>query len=242
MIKIYFSPSNQSNNVYAIGNTTEKAQMEIVALKARAILDAEYVCETVLATLPKGIGYNERPLEAKQKGCHVYLAIHSNAGSALASGAMAFYHPSQPVGKALAQGLVAELGAVCPIASNRSANVINGMTAFRGAGYGEIRSPAQYGLIAVLVEVDFHDNPKTAQWIINSHDIIARAIANALAAAFHLAKKSSAPPVTPPVTVPDSTLNRVQIGAFSVKANADAMLQKAKDAGFESAFIKQDNG
>ncbi|MEG1381240.1 MAG: SPOR domain-containing protein [Ruthenibacterium sp.] len=71
--------------------------------------------------------------------------------------------------------------------------------------------------------------------------MIARAIANALAAAFHLVKKSSAPPVKPPVDVPDGTLNRVQIGAFSVKANADAMLQKAKDAGFESAFIKQGN-
>ncbi len=33
-------------------------------------------------------------------------------------------------------------------------------------------------------------------------------------------------------------LYRVQIGAFSVKANADAMLAKAKAAGFKDAFIK----
>jgi cell division septation protein DedD len=31
---------------------------------------------------------------------------------------------------------------------------------------------------------------------------------------------------------------RVQLGAFSVKANADAMLRKVKAAGFNDAFIK----
>ena len=42
-------------------------------------------------------------------------------------------------------------------------------------------------------------------------------------------------PVTP--TTPKKYY-RVQLGAFSVKANADAMLQKVKDAGFTDAFIK----
>ena len=31
---------------------------------------------------------------------------------------------------------------------------------------------------------------------------------------------------------------RVQLGAFSVKANADAMLKKVKEAGFSDAFVK----
>ncbi|MEG2841945.1 MAG: SPOR domain-containing protein, partial [Ruthenibacterium sp.] len=33
-------------------------------------------------------------------------------------------------------------------------------------------------------------------------------------------------------------LYKVQVGAFSQKANADAMLQKLKAAGFTDAFIK----
>ncbi len=33
-------------------------------------------------------------------------------------------------------------------------------------------------------------------------------------------------------------LYRVQVGAYSVKANADAMLAKVKAAGFTDAFIK----
>jgi hypothetical protein len=46
---------------------------------------------------------------------------------------------------------------------------------------------------------------------------------------------ASSAPVEP--TVPKKYY-RVQLGAFSVKANADAMLSKVKAAGFTDAFIK----
>jgi len=49
-------------------------------------------------------------------------------------------------------------------------------------------------------------------------------------------------PQTPAAPAPSSTapkpLYRVQVGAYSVKANADAMLAKIKAAGFTDAFIK----
>ncbi len=168
MIKIYLSPSNQPANRYCVGNTTEKAQMEAVAQKIKEILDAGYDCQTVMATLSMGIGYNERPKEAKDKGCSIYLAIHSNAGGAgKASGAVAFYHPSQSTGKALTSAIVKELNAICPVKSNRAASVASGMNAFNGQGYGEIRSPYQRGLITVLAETDFHDNPATARWTLS---------------------------------------------------------------------------
>ncbi|MBE0451728.1 MAG: N-acetylmuramoyl-L-alanine amidase [Clostridia bacterium] len=41
-----------------------------------------------------------------------------------------------------------------------------------------------------------------------------------------------------PSTPPTKKLYRVQVGAFSVKSNADAMLARAKAAGFTDAFIK----
>jgi N-acetylmuramoyl-L-alanine amidase len=45
------------------------------------------------------------------------------------------------------------------------------------------------------------------------------------------------PAPTPPPTEPKK-LYRVQVGAFSVKANADAMLARVKAAGFADAFIR----
>ena len=41
-----------------------------------------------------------------------------------------------------------------------------------------------------------------------------------------------------PSTTPPQKLFRVQVGAYSVKSNADAMLAKVKAAGFTDAFIK----
>lgn len=235
MNKIYLSPSNQDNNSYCVGGTTEKAQMEAVAQRLKVILDSEYSCETIMADLSLGIGTSGRPLDAKNKGCGIYLAIHSNAGGGgTASGAVAFYHPSSAAGKSLASNLVAKLNAVCPVKSNRSSPVQNGMSLFDGQGLGEIRTPTQYGLTAVLIEVDFHDNPKTAQWIISSKDAIARACAEAIAQTFGISKKQTQP-ATPPA--PSGKLYHVQVGAYAVKANADAMLAKIKAAGFDG-FIR----
>ena len=235
--KIYLSPSNQPSNIYCVGDTNEKVQMEDIAKRVKAILDAEYDCETVMATISLSIGSDGRPKEAKTKGCDVYLAIHSNAGGAgKASGAVAFYHPSNSDGKALATNIVKELNAICPVKSNRSTSVASGMNAFNGSGYGEIRTPNQYGLITVLAETDFHDNPQTAQWIINSKDAIARAYVVAIVNTFNIAKKQVSPVIPPPATTP--RYYRVQVGAYSQKVNAEAMLAKVKAAGFTDAFIK----
>ena len=45
-------------------------------------------------------------------------------------------------------------------------------------------------------------------------------------------------PTAEPAPTTQKTLYRIQIGAHSVKANADAMLAKVKAAGFTDAFIK----
>lgn len=50
--------------------------------------------------------------------------------------------------------------------------------------------------------------------------------------------KSSLASSTPTGPTAPKMYYRVQLGAFSVKANADAMLRKIKAAGFTDAFIK----
>ncbi|MCK9288597.1 MAG: SPOR domain-containing protein, partial [Sphaerochaetaceae bacterium] len=50
------------------------------------------------------------------------------------------------------------------------------------------------------------------------------------------ATEPSKPP-TPTPTEPKK-LYRVQVGAYAIKANADAMLKRVKAAGFTDAFIK----
>ncbi len=45
-------------------------------------------------------------------------------------------------------------------------------------------------------------------------------------------------PSKPPIPARQKKLYRVRVGAYSVKANADAVLAKIKAAGFADAFIK----
>ena len=51
-------------------------------------------------------------------------------------------------------------------------------------------------------------------------------------------KALTSPPLSPTPPQTTNKLYKVQVGAYSVKANADAMLKKVKAAGFTNAFIK----
>lgn len=240
-MKIYLSPSGQVSNIYSIGNTNEKVEMEGLTKIIKDILCSEYECETYMAAEALGIGPSGRPKEAKDNGCGVYLAVHSNAGGGgKASGAMAYYHPCQNEGKSLAANIVRELNAICPVKSNRATPVSSGMDQYDGQGYGEIRTPAQYGLIAVLSETDFHDNERIAEWIISSKDAIARAYVKALVDTFGIQKKETVQATLEgetPETLTKPRYYKVQVGAFSEQSNADDMLKRLKEAGFDG-YVK----
>jgi N-acetylmuramoyl-L-alanine amidase len=188
-LKIYLSPSNQINNLYVTNNTNEKIEMEKIAFIVKELLANKYNCEVIMATLRLPI--TDRASEAKENNSDIYLAIHSNAGGGgKASGAVAFYHPEFIDGKRLAANLVNELDKISPVKSNRVDPVRNGMDQFGGKGLAEIRLPGELGITPILVEINFHDNPLTAKWIINSTEKIAKAIVNAINLTFDINSKS----------------------------------------------------
>ncbi len=231
-MKIYLSPSRQPGNLYATGNTNEEKEMVEVSRRIRSILLEEYVCEVYLATLSLDIGAEGRPKEAKDKNCDIYLAIHSNAGGkGKASGAVALYHPKRPDSKLLAEYLVMELNSICPFKSNRSQDLVDGMAAFNGHGYGEIRVPAKLGMTPVLMETNFHDHPGISKWIIENKESIARAYVHALARFLGLQTKTKGAET---VKEEDSEkLYRVQVGAFRKKENAEILALRLLSEGFE---------
>lgn len=231
-LRIYLSPSKQPGNHYSGGSTNEQKEMEEVAKTIKKILDEEYDCESILATLALGLGSEGRAKEAKDKACDVYLAIHSNAGGGgKASGAVAFYHQAWKVSRMLAEHLVRELNACCPHPTNRKRDVIDGMEAFDGKGYGEIRVPAMLGMIPVLTETNFHDNPVVAAWIVESKATIARAYVEALVKTFGIRRKVPEISWISESAGEHRRFYRVQVGAFAKKENAEAMLKKLSDLG-----------
>ena len=187
---IYLSPSRQPANLFAVGSTSEQEQMERVANELAAILRGEYVCTVYVAPTSMPIEMYGRPYDAFTKGADVHLAIHSNANpSGTSYGSSCYYFPACSQSYKLSKNIVAELDKIAPKTPTLSSRTINGMLDFNGIGYGDVRNPSHYGMIAVLAEVEYHDNADSAQWIINNTDKIARSLATALEKTLTMRKK-----------------------------------------------------
>ncbi|MBE6758712.1 MAG: hypothetical protein E7554_01290 [Ruminococcaceae bacterium] len=188
-IVIYLSPSRQGGNPYIIGNTTEKEQMEAVAAVTHRILKEEYNC--VVYTANPDLDLRERAFEAKELKADIYFAIHSNAtgSDAVRYGASSYYCGASGRSKKLGQAVVDELNAIAPKKCNLDKQMYSALQSFGGVGYAEVRDPYNLGMVSILVETDFHDNELTAQWIMDNHEAIGRALANALVSTFEIEKK-----------------------------------------------------
>lgn len=234
--KVYLSPSKQPHNIYATGNTNEEKEMVEVSKLLKRVLEEEYGIETVLADLSLDIGRNGRPKEAKEKGCSIYLAIHSNAGeSGKAKGAVALFHPGSKDSKSLGKILVEELNGICPYGSNRSEPLMDGMRAFQGKGFGEIRTPYEYGMTPVLMETNFHDHMDIAKWMTGNKEAIAKSYGRALAKFLQVGKKTENDPIKDSVSqsADEGALYRVQVGAFRKIENAEELKARLWSLGFE---------
>lgn len=184
---IYLSPSRQPHNAYAVGDTNEMEQMEVLAAVTADILREKYGFKVYIAPSYMRIIKSGRPSDALCKNCDVYLAIHSNATASgkKCRGAEGYYYSGCEQSKLLAENIVRELNAVSDYPPVNSAGAVSAMECFDNFGYGEVRDPSDLGMIAVLAEVDYHDNPETASMIINQRQRIAEVLAKATAETFY---------------------------------------------------------
>lgn len=170
---------------------------------------------------------DQRGKMAVTKGCDVFLSIHSNAATAAAYGVEGYYS----VKTTGAYKLLSEL---CHIVSNNlpKPKVRRVVTKTNSNGtdyYGVLRSSAGVKY-SMLIEQGFHTNAAEVACIKRDdwHKKIAEKQAKAFADFFGLKLKTAA----------SKTLYRVQVGAFSVKANAEKLANELKSKGY-SAIIKE---
>lgn len=181
--KIYLSPSRQPYNAYAVGNTNEMVQMEALAAELATLLETKYGCEVCVAPSRLRIAATGRPADASAKGCDVYLALHSNASAdgRRHNGAEAYYYAASEQSRQLAEGVVRELNTISAVPPDGAAGAVSAMEYFDYFGYGEVRDPSDLGMIAVLAEVEYHDNPAGARRILCQRTQLAEALARAVA-------------------------------------------------------------
>lgn len=216
--RIFISPSDQFENTYAAGNTNEGEQMGKLADKLAPILqrcgfETMIVHQSTLANKCE---------KSDAWGADLHLPLHSNACNGKVSGTRVMCMQVKDGAKGYEYGkkIFAQLDAVTPgTSSNISAQ----------PQLYEIRSPSAP---TVYVEVDFHDVPSVANWIVNNLDVIADAIARGVCDCFGVpfVEASAAP----------GKIYRVQVGAFKTKALADSMRDELKGKGY-SAFVVEYN-
>lgn len=216
MKKIYLSPSEQPDNRYAYGNTNEKAVCCEIAAYAEAALKRNGF-EVITGT---STSLGTRCSEADKWGADIYIPIHTNAYNGKVSGTRMFCYRLSGEGYKACKAIYDVLA---PITPGKSENIT------ANPGLYEVKTPKAP---TVYIEVDFHDVPDIAKWLIENTKRIGEAICKGVCYHYGMTYKAEEKQET-------GKLYRVQVGAYSKKANADAMLAKLKQAGFDG-YIKED--
>lgn len=216
--RVYLSPSDQRRNTYAVGNTTEDVQCGKIAAACKTALERSGV--KVMVGQYDTMANRCKASDAFKANLHV--PIHTNASNGKASGTRIFCYKLDKNSKGY-KAAKAVFDVLAPLTPGKSENIKANANLF------EVKTPAAP---TVYIEVDFHDVPDVAQWIIDNTEVIGETIAKGICNYLGVTFKAAA---SKPTTE-GNVIYRVQVGAFSVKANAEAYLKKAQKE-FPAAFI-----
>ena len=177
--RVYLSPSDQRRNTYAVGNTTEDVQCGRIAAACKAALERSGV-EVMVGQYDT---MANRVAASNRFKADLHVPIHTNAANGKATGTHLFCYSNtkdakgnyiidkNSAGYKACKAVLDVLGPVTPGAPD----VIRAYPALY-----EVKYPAAP---TVYIEVDFHDVPSVAQWIIANTTVIGETIAKGLCAA-----------------------------------------------------------
>ena len=218
MPKVYISPSNQTENRYAYGNTTEAVQCGKIANACRIALERSGV-EVMVGHMPS---MQEKVRASDAFGAELHVPIHTNAFNGSVMGTRMFCYNGAGRGMAACKAIFAR---VAPLSPGTSENIQVNPKLY------EVRVPKAP---TAYIECEFHDTIEGARWIVNNAAAIGEAIARGICDYFGMTFKEQEPPKpAQPEQPTGQKLYRVQVGAFANRANAEKMVQRLKEAGFD---------
>ena len=221
--RVYISPSDQTENRYAWGNTNERVQCQRIAEAEAAALRRSGV-EVKLAAF--GTTMAQRCAQSNAFKADIHNCVHTNACNKQVMGTRLFCYAIPGKGYDACKAVFNELA---PLSPGTSENI-------QEARYYEVRVP---NAPSVYCECEFHDTAEGAKWIVEHTTDIGEAIAKGLCKYLgvkYVPVKQETPKPAEPAQ--SDTLYRVQVGAFAVRANAEKMLDRLKKAGFTGFIVK----
>lgn len=213
MYKIFLSPSNQFENKYAGMNTSEGEQMGKVA---QALQKALVRCGFGVLTIHDAT-MAAKVQAADKYGADLYIPIHSNACNGKVSGTRLFCWSTKEKGYYACCNIAKHL---FPLTPGTTESITEAPDLY------EVRMPKAP---TAYIEVDFHDVPEVARWIVDHIEEIAEAICKGTCDYFGV----------PYVEPEQDKLYRVQVGAFRNWENAERLLKNLK-VYYPDAYIKED--
>ena len=223
--RVYISPSDQTENRYAWGNTNEHIQCQKIAEAEAAALRRSGV-EVKLAAF--GTTMAQRCAESDAWGADIHNCVHTNAFNGKVMGTRLFCYAIPGKGYDACKAVFNELA---PLTPGTSENVQKNSNLY------EVRVP---DAPSVYCECEFHDTVEGAKWIVEHTTEIGEAIARGLCKylGVKFVPAQTQKPAEEPKADAEQVLYRVQVGAFAVRANADRMLDRLKKAGFTGVIVK----
>ena len=158
--KIYLSPSDQTANKYAYGGTNEAVQCRRIA---DALEKALKRCGFAVKNNKKS-SMQSRVKESNKWGADLHMPIHTNAYNGKVSGTRMFCYNTSGAGYKACKAVYKYLA---PLTLGKSENI---------SVYADLYEVKYPEAPTVYTEVDFHDVPKVAKWIIEHTEDIAEAM------------------------------------------------------------------
>ena len=225
--RIFVSPSDQYNNKYAYGNTTEGEQCKKIA---RALVEA-LLRNKFETKMMQGPDMATVVNASNAWAADLHICVHTNAYNGTVSGTRIFAYDKAKPGY---QAALKIFNRLAPLTPGTSESVQVNRT-----WYEMVNTDAP----CVYCECEFHDNPGSAKWIVEHTDLIGEAIAAGICDYFGV--KYTAPAMTTNPSEngtlkpkdPDE-LYRVQVGAFKVRENAERYRDKLKEMGISAFIVK----
>lgn len=170
----------------------------------------------------------------KSKGCHLFLSLHSNA----VVGGGVDESTDYPLVIVPVSGKGDELGkrlseCIAKTMQTKQKGKHKSRKGINGDWYGVMCGAASVGTIGLLIEHSFHTNTKSTNWLLSDGNLKKLAKAEAKVVAEWLKANFK-----PPEDKTPAPIYRVQVGAYSKKANANTMALKLNGLGYKTAIVK----
>ena len=222
MAKVFLGVGHGGSDPGAVANGTKEKDLNLsIALACKDELVRHGVSVKMSRDKDENDSISEEISECNAYGPDLAVDIHNNAGGG--DGGEVFYSHLGGKGKTLAENILAEIVKV----GQNSRGIKTRVNSQGKDYYAFIRNTL---CPAVIVECAFVDNASDLQILATEgqRKQMGIAIAKGILKTLGVAYQSEKP-----------TLYRVQVGAYLIKANAEAMQKKIKAVGFDAFIVKE---